>query len=253
MHVTPNAQFTNVLKTIYYPEPTMDMSYERKIRILQCNIQRSISAAFILGNHLNNYDLVLLQEPYCRSNAPACLPTYCPILQGRRKYPWAVTLVPNVNLPILHHTKFSDECIIVTELLNNDERVIIINTYFPGEIDNDNFLGKLQHIIDAFQEAQIVLAGDLNAHSPAWGGNRLDGRGRQLEEFLNQNDLLLLNNPFSPLTFCSPRGESWIDVAICSSRLYAKITNWRVLPEESLSDHAYVTFNLIGKGNEDTI
>ncbi|GFO00730.1 RNA-directed DNA polymerase from mobile element jockey [Plakobranchus ocellatus] len=34
----------------------------------------------------------------------------------------------------------------------------------------------------------------FNAHSPAWGDSRRDGRGRMLEEFIAENDFIILNS-----------------------------------------------------------
>ncbi|GFO49464.1 RNA-directed DNA polymerase from mobile element jockey [Plakobranchus ocellatus] len=34
----------------------------------------------------------------------------------------------------------------------------------------------------------FLVLGDFNAHSPAWGDSRRDGRGRMLEEFTVEND-----------------------------------------------------------------
>ncbi|XP_023235635.1 uncharacterized protein LOC111635019 [Centruroides sculpturatus] len=191
----------------------MDRESKIYLSILQCNLERSISATSLLSKQLKYYDLALIQEPYCRKNIPSCLPAFCPILKGTNQLSWAITLVPNTNLSILYHEKYSNENIIVSEIMIQEKRIIILNIYFPGRVDTDSFIDDLQRIVEAFQGIHIIMAGDFNAHSPAWGGDNLDRRGRLLEEFLAYNDLLILNNPFSPPTFHSARGSSWIDVA----------------------------------------
>ncbi|XP_067140346.1 uncharacterized protein [Centruroides vittatus] len=117
-----------------------------------------------------------------------------------------------------------------------------IDVSIPGHADSADFINRLQRIVDAFRVTHILIAGDMNAHSPAWGGDVFDGRGSLLEEFFTHNDLLIINNPLSPPTFTSHRGESWIDVAVGCNSTYTKISNWRVLTEDSLTEHALITF-----------
>ncbi|XP_023232094.1 uncharacterized protein LOC111631977 [Centruroides sculpturatus] len=194
--------------------------------------------------NINNYDIVLVQEPYCLRNTPACLPTYCPALQGTDLYPWAISLVPNRHISVMHHIAFSNQYMITLEVLLTEIRLIVVNTYFPGDADSEEYISGLQRIVDAFRDSHILIAGDLNAHSPAWGGEVFDRRGGLLEEFFMHNDLLVINNPLSPPTFTSHRGESWIDVTVGCSRTYTKINNWRVLSEDSLTEHALISFDL---------
>lgn len=68
----------------------------------------------------------------------------------------------------------------------------------------------------------MILAGDLNAKSVAWGSPRSDARGRLLERWANVTGLYLLNR----------------DIA-------RRIRDWRVLEgAETLSDHRYIRFDL---------
>ncbi|XP_067128676.1 uncharacterized protein [Centruroides vittatus] len=217
------------------------------LRILQNNAQRCISATSLISNQLTKYDLVLLQEPYCRAGTPACLPTFCSILSEAFQDPWAITLVPNTNFTVMHHAKHSNENIVATEINLNDKRIVILNIYFSGGADSESYLKNLQDTIDAFSGTYLIIVGDINAHSPAWGGAELDRCGDLFEEFLHRNNLLLLNNLMSPPTFQSTRRHSWIDVSTCSSGFCNRILNWRVLPKKSLSDHAHITFDICPK------
>ncbi|XP_067126624.1 uncharacterized protein [Centruroides vittatus] len=137
------------------------------------------------------------RSPIAAQVHPACLPTFCPILSGACQDPWAITLVPNTNLTVMHHAKHSNEHIVATEIDLNDERIVILNIYFPGGVDSESYLQNLQDTIDAFNGTHLIV-GDINAHSPAWGGEDLDGLGGLFEEFLHRNNLLLLNNSMSP-------------------------------------------------------
>ncbi|GFO49476.1 RNA-directed DNA polymerase from mobile element jockey [Plakobranchus ocellatus] len=52
---------------------------------------------------------------------------------------------------------------------------------------------SLAELFEQLPKPFLVL-GDFNAHSPAWGDTRRDGRGRMLEEFTAENDLIILNS-----------------------------------------------------------
>ena len=66
-------------------------------------------------------------------------------------------------------------------------------------------------------------------------------------EFL---DNARLDNRGTVPTFVGARGHTVIDVTICSRNLFSSIRDWRVLEEDSLSDHRYIEFWLEGRGKE---
>jgi hypothetical protein len=72
---------------------------------------------------------------------------------------------------------------------------------------------------------ELLIATDGNAHSPSWGGDRLDSRGKQLEEFIHEHQLWLLNDSKHP-TF-SGRGQTFIDLTLVSYNLHSLISNWK--------------------------
>ncbi len=41
----------------------------------------------------------------------------------------------------------------------------------------------------AQQPAPLLLLGDFNAHNPLWGGNKVDGKGKSIEECLGNHGL----------------------------------------------------------------
>ncbi|XP_023212518.1 uncharacterized protein LOC111615322 [Centruroides sculpturatus] len=160
-----------------------------------------------------------------------------------------MTVVSNNCLSIMKHDKYSNEFIVTTELMLNNERIIIVNVYFLGKADADRFIDRLQTIVHDFDGINILMVGDLNTHSPVWGGECFDSRGGLLEEFFASNNLYVVNNPYSPPTFTSSRGESWIDVTTCNEDLFPYIINWRVMEEDSISEHAYIAYEIVGAGN----
>jgi retrotransposon-encoded endonuclease len=78
------------------------------------------------------------------------------------------------------------------------------------------------------------------------GGNITDTRGAHLLDFIAQLNLEVVNESDSSPTFATVNGQSWIDVTLTRD---LDITNWKVEEEEeSLSDHRYVTFEIV-RGN----
>ena len=66
----------------------------------------------------------------------------------------------------------------------------------------------------------FILLGDFNGHSPAWGSDSLDTRGKIIEDIINSANLSVLNSG-SP-TYCSPANGtlSHIYLSICDPSLF---------------------------------
>jgi len=84
--------------------------------------------------------------------------------------------------------------------------------------------------------------GDLNAYSPLFGATRTDTRGRALEDFIDENNLVVLNTGAGTHVL-SNRSKSNLDVATASHNI-ARIANWSVHCETLGSDHLPVFINL---------
>lgn len=65
-------------------------------------------------------------------------------------------------------------------------------------------------------------------------------RGEALSDFIYAMGLLICNDG-NKSTF---NKGTFIDITIASPRVGAKITNWQVLDEISLSDHYYISFEI---------
>ncbi|XP_033222788.1 uncharacterized protein LOC117176644 [Belonocnema kinseyi] len=91
---------------------------------------------------------------------------------------------------------------------------------------------------------EAIVAGDFNAKSPQWGMKRTDGRGRIITEWLAQDDLIVKNKGENP-TFVRKNYGSILDLTIATTQIGKKIHQWKVSEEESLSDHNYVTFEIV--------
>jgi len=96
----------------------------------------------------------------------------------------------------------------------------------------------------------VLITGDLNARSAAWGDWVDNRRGEELELLIESLGLVIANSGSTP-TFSRGAG-SIVDVTLSCDSLAARITDWRVL--ESVfnnSDHHYIRFSLTSGRNQD--
>ena len=82
----------------------------------------------------------------------------------------------------------------------------------------------------------FLLLGDFNAHSPVWGDSRRDGRGKLIESFLQDNDLILLNFKSPTFVPSAYNSTSAIDLAVASPTI-ALDFQWSVHDELCGSNH----------------
>ncbi|KAH1015765.1 hypothetical protein HUJ04_007100 [Dendroctonus ponderosae] len=82
----------------------------------------------------------------------------------------------------------------------------------------------------------MVLMGDLNCHHLLWDKTTPNKGGKTLQDFLFNNELILLNDGTPTLLQNPNHGKSALDLTIVSGDL-ATFSNWRVLPDYGGSDH----------------
>ncbi|GBM28950.1 hypothetical protein AVEN_232042-1 [Araneus ventricosus] len=84
----------------------------------------------------------------------------------------------------------------------------------------------------------MVIFGDFNANSQRCGYRDEDSRGKQLQEFIAEKQMFLLNNSdFPPILKHNRQGCP--DLTMVSSHSLAAIYEWGVLEEETYSDHNF--------------
>lgn len=96
---------------------------------------------------------------------------------------------------------------------------------------------------------EVIVCGDFNAKSTAWGGVRTDRRGELLEDWAVEQDLRLHNVGNKP-TCSRPQGTSIVDLTWSRLHENSSISEWTVEDIETMSDHAYITFGF-GSRNEE--
>ncbi len=103
-------------------------------------------------------------------------------------------------------------------------------------------MGQLLEFWDS-KRIPLIVGADSNAHSVLWGCEETNKRGEELEELILRFNLNVTNSG-GEYTFSTSRANSIIDITLVnpstSNSLFPR--NWRVLSEESFSDHKYLAF-----------
>ena len=109
-----------------------------------------------------------------------------------------------------------------------------------------------QHLTSLIEQLPqpFLLLGDFNGHSPTWGSDSLDLRGKIIEDVINSANLSILNSG-SP-TYCSPANGtlSHIDLSICDPSLFLDL-EWSVHDDLCGSDHYPVILKFIESCSEE--
>lgn len=118
--------------------------------------------------------------------------------------------------------------------------VLVANAY----VEPTNGIEEAVRAVEAMSRVTtgaMLVCGDLNAKSATWGGDITDKRGEQVMDLVGREGLEVLNDPFSPPTFETCNGRSWIDVTLARN---AEVSGWEVISEESLSDHRLISYRV---------
>jgi len=117
------------------------------------------------------------------------------------------------------------------------------NTAYTLFVD---FLDRLEGSIKQ-QEPTIIVAGDFNAKSTAWGDHSEEPKGRALGDMAASLGLAVCNKGDRP-TFSRvyAGGISWshIDVTFVSERDSTTVRDWQVLDQYTASLHSYIKFDV---------
>ena len=100
----------------------------------------------------------------------------------------------------------------------------------------EDFLEGLSSDIRA-RDKPVIVAGDFNSKAAEWGSPTENDRGAMLTEWLSSAGLVVLNQGGGRPTFLRNTQESHIDITMCSEGLVGRMSNWRVLSEETLGWH----------------
>jgi hypothetical protein len=119
----------------------------------------------------------------------------------------------------------------------------LVRVYIPprrGAKIYEEYLDALGDLIQRRSPRPVLVTGDFNAHSWAWGCPGENMYGRVLGQWAAALGLVLVNTG-SRSTCVRPQRSSIVDITWCSPNAARQVINWEVdANTESLSDHRFI-------------
>ena len=148
------------------------------------------------------------------------------------------------NIYVSHHEIITYEGI-ETEIQKlkctiNGSKLSVINLYNPCK----TFTRETLEMISRNTDENTLICGDFNSHNALWGSNKIDKNGRLIEEFLNEKNLILLNDGEPTRLDPSTGKVSCLDLTFSTPRLATKCT-WEATKHNFGSDH-FILFTQVG-------
>ena len=206
-----------------------------KTKIIQWNIQGIRNKKSEILQLLSNFkaDILLLQETKVPSNFLHRIPNFSVVAKEgttcRQSHGGVATYI-HQDIPFTE-IKLNTPLQAIATTVHLKTQLTICNIYNSRTHQfSESLLLQLYHQLPK----PCLIMGDLNAYSPQWGCSRLDARGRVLESFIDQTNLVLLNDG-SP-THPNVINDTAIDLTLCSPSL-AQDFGWSTLHSVLDSDH----------------
>lgn len=129
----------------------------------------------------------------------------------------------------------------------------IYSCYFSPNARMDEFRASLEQLGTEIARSRkdVVVAGDFNAKSPAWGCLFEDNRGSFLADWAAALDLTALNEE-GVHTFSRGDYNSTLDITFVAHRILNRVESWTVLEKETLSDHLCICTKLTDHRTDST-
>lgn len=138
------------------------------------------------------------------------------------------------QIPLITHY----EAVAVSFVYKN-VKISLLNIYIPNNKEiNPN---ELQQLVDKLPQPRIIL-GDFNSHNIIWGSTTTNQRGKQIENFIENNNFNVLNSGDGTRFNVFTGGFSSIDLAFCDPRLSADLS-WNTEAYTYGSDHIPIYIN----------
>ncbi|XP_053536655.1 uncharacterized protein LOC124628232 [Ictalurus punctatus] len=122
---------------------------------------------------------------------------------------------------------------VVVRIQTGKDSIMIVNFYNPcNRLSTDTL-----NAVCGVTQGKTVWCGDFNAHSTIWRSKNTDINGSVIEEFIDDKNLVCVNDGKGTQYSSSHNTESAIDLTIMSTEM-AGISLWEVLDQSTVgSDH----------------
>lgn len=215
------------------------------LKVSQWNATSIVNKKHILSQFLysNSISVMAVQETFLKPCFDFNIKDYSIIRKDRNSQTQGggVCFLLHSSLKFQEISANSGNCLIesiVCRLFLKDFSLVLINLYIPPNVNfTKNNLNILLNSIDLLSTDQLFFCGDPNAHHTSLGDSRDDFRGKQLLDFVSENNLVFLNDG-SP-TFFYTTGSSVLDVTFVSASLALKC-DWTSFNDQLLSSHCVI-------------
>ncbi|KAK9729971.1 Endonuclease-reverse transcriptase [Popillia japonica] len=119
--------------------------------------------------------------------------------------------------------------------------------YISPNISMREYEDKVDEIMCSVRrrKEECIILGDINSKSIQWGSPIPDKREKYWTEWMSTLNLVVHNTGMEP-TFVRGLSQSYIDVTCSTQKLAKTISEWKVLENETLTEHAYIYFEIKG-------
>lgn len=237
---------------------------DKAIKIAQINAQNSRLALQEIRTTLKDHsiDAIAIQEPYNWRREVSGLGITTRVIADAKPFTnrtecngiKSAIAVPNPNIRTLKLKHICNTHFACAEIATTTIRLYLVSAYMQFSEPISHFIRHLETIIDTLKGQDIIMCIDANATSALWHnlkpahGRSTERRGDELEDFIAQHRLVVLNRTGNAPTFDNIHGQSNIDVTIATSNAAKKIKNWKVHPHLINSDHSLITFEIENTG-----
>lgn len=118
-----------------------------------------------------------------------------------------------------------------------------------------DFLDRLEGCIRN-KKGMVIVTGDFNAKSPAWGDHREDQKGKTLMDMMVSLEMVVCNSGDKPTftrVYDGGISRSHIDITFVSETESRVVKDWKVSDEYTGSLHSYIYFNISWTSHADHI
>lgn len=214
---------------------------DKNLTIGQLNLHNDRVATSELETIIREYklDIVLVQEQYQHASLRSRV-----VQLGNSSR--AGIYVSSSNFTVTSMRNLMTSHCAVAEVLTPSCKIYIVSCYFQYSDPVGPHIHHLRHVLRSLVGQRVIIGADVNASSILWYGKyRSTDTDRRcaVEDFIAEMNLVIHNTPDAPPTYCSPTGESSIDVTLSSGDV--RLDRWRVLPDASCSDHRLIVYELV--------
>ncbi|XP_076239709.1 uncharacterized protein LOC143182548 [Calliopsis andreniformis] len=227
-------------KTITCKVQKINSERTKMLRMLQINLNNCRLAQDLLRQKVRELriDVVILSEYLYRE------PKWIVDKSGKAAI-WITEINGNINN--------DEDCVYGNGFVGTRvDEIMIVSVYISPNIKKMEYTAILEDIVKLRKETKgdMILAGDFNAKSSAWGSKQNDERGNLLYEAINNINLVPIVAA-GGRTFEKNNRKSKIDILSCDRRTYERSIENRVLDTYTASDHRYVVHFFLKRQRKD--